>query len=88
MKRGAPATNITQDEDPSPDDPFEPVDLNGITDYKPGDELQVQGKLSEIVIIKSTGHGGFIFVLEDDRQFLCSSITHEQRGRLLKANHA
>lgn len=79
---------MTLDEDTNPDDPFEPVCLNDVTDYKPGDELQVRGRLSEIVVIKTAGAGRFIFILDDDRQFLCSSITHQQRGRLLKANHA
>lgn len=72
-------------------DEFEPLELNDIGDYVPGDELRVSNVLYEIMTIESTASGLLFRMTRPDHErehlFICNSPTHQQRGRFLKANH-
>lgn len=72
-------------------DEFEPVELNDITEYMPGDELRIRSVMFEIVTIEATASGLLFRMTREDHErehlFICNSQTHQQRGRFLKANH-
>lgn len=73
------------------EDEFEPLELNDITDYVAGDEIRVRGVLYEIMTITASSTGLLFRMTREDHErehlFVCSSPTHQQRGRFLKANH-